>query len=261
MGVGVQEGVREVRSSASARVVVVRSRAGLRILIPGYMQWTWRQRERAAVLFGSFAMALGVGGFAWGSWTGWALLAFAFGTHVASAVDVLRQSAFPGFGRWAPVLSASGGLAFGLYGPTLLVASLVAWPAMDGAAGMDGYLVNFWAFQKQEPRAGDWVWLDRSPWGATHVGQVLAQAGQEVEWSSDHFRVDGAAASPGVGPRMTSAPAELAFVVPAGHLLMRPTTASAVQPSLEELALVPQDHVAGRAWVRMYPLWERRALH
>lgn len=47
---GVRSGAQELRG---------KSRAGLKILIPGYVQWTWRQRERAAVIFGSFAMAMG----------------------------------------------------------------------------------------------------------------------------------------------------------------------------------------------------------
>ena len=48
--------------------------AGLRILVPGYAQWSWRQRERALVFFGSFAAALLVGLFAWGTRTGAAVL-------------------------------------------------------------------------------------------------------------------------------------------------------------------------------------------
>lgn len=260
MDSGVRAGEGEVRAGVNEREG--KSRAGFRILIPGYVQWTWRQRERAAVLFGSFSVAMGVGVFAWGSRLGLALLAFAFGAHVASAVDVLRQSAFPGFGRWVPLLSASGGLAFGVYGPTLLIASLIAWPAIDGVAGMDGYLVNFWAFQKREPGVGDWVWLNRSPWEVTHVGQVVARAGQEVEWNHDRLRVDGAMARPSVASRLPSSPVELTFVVPDGHLLMRPDAKSPQPRSLQfdELALVPDTQVAGRAWVRMYPLWERRTL-
>src|SRR5262245_13218377 len=69
------------------------SPAGLGILIPGYAQWRWNQRERALVLFGSFAAALVVGAFAWGTATGAAVLAFAFAAHVVSVVDVFRQSA------------------------------------------------------------------------------------------------------------------------------------------------------------------------
>src|SRR5690349_21056919 len=91
------------------------SSAGLKVLIPGYAQWSWRQRERGAVLFGSFATALVVAAFAWGTWVGLVVLAFAFGTHVVSVVDVVRQGSFPGFGRWMPLVSASGGLAVGVY--------------------------------------------------------------------------------------------------------------------------------------------------
>ncbi|WP_406701189.1 S26 family signal peptidase [Singulisphaera sp. Ch08] len=238
-----------------------KSRAGLKILIPGYVQWTWRQRERAAVLFGSFAMAMGVGVFSWGTRMGLALLAFAFGTHVVSAVDVLRQSAFPGFGRWMPLLSASGGLALGVYTPTVLVASLVAWPAMDGVSGMDGYLVNFWAFRSQSPRDGDWVWLRFSPWDDTHVGRVVARAGQEVEWSRNRLQVDGKKVRPDASLRFDATPDELAFIVPTGHVLMTPVERSHRRAGTGKLVLVPNDQVAGRAWARMYPLWERQTLH
>lgn len=261
MNSGDRTGEHEVRSGSLG--FGERSRAGVKILIPGYVQWTWRQRERAAVLFGSFSVAIGVGVFSWGTRMGLALLAFAFGTHVVSAVDVLRQSAFPGFGRWVPLLSASGGLAVGVYGPTLFLASLIAWPAVDGVAGMDGYLVNFWAFRTTEPSDGDWVWLRLSPWGDTHVGRVVARAGQEVEWSKNRLRVDGKQVGPGPALRPSTTPDEVAFVVPAGHVLMTPNARARPQrrEALEELVLVPRTQVAGRAWVRMYPLWERQTLH
>src|SRR5262245_6136862 len=102
---------------ATVRDLRSKSRAGILILIPGYAQWSWRQRERALVLFGSFAVSIAVGLFCWGTPTGLAILAFAFGAHVFSVADVVRQSAFPGFGRWAPWVSASGGLALGVYVP------------------------------------------------------------------------------------------------------------------------------------------------
>lgn len=239
-----------------------KSRAGLRILIPGYAQWSWRQPERAAVLFGSFTMATGVGVFSWGTPLSLLLLVFAFGTHVVSAVDVLRQSAFPGFGRWMPLLSASGGLALGVYAPTVLVATLVAWPARDGVAGTDGYLVNYWAYQGREPRDGDWVWLQSSPWGNdTHVGRVIARAGQEVAWTRSRLHVDGKRVRPDTSLRLTSTPADLTFVVPSGHALMAPGTRTPRHPGSGRLVLVPTTQVAGRAWARMYPLWERQQLH
>ena len=56
-----------------------RSPAGPRILIPGYPQWSWRQRERAADpvrLLRRRRWSVGV--FAWGTAVGLAVLAFAF---------------------------------------------------------------------------------------------------------------------------------------------------------------------------------------
>ena len=133
LGGGVGPGGRPMESARSD-VVAGRPRAGLKVLVPGYAQWSWRQRERGLVLFGSFAAALAVGGFAWGTRTGLAVLAFAFGTHVVSVVDVIRQSAFPGFGRWVPLFSASTGLGVAMYAPALALASLVAWPAYRGGS-------------------------------------------------------------------------------------------------------------------------------
>src|SRR4051812_33745719 len=153
---------------------------GVRILVPGSAQWSWRQRERAMVLFGSFAAALVVGVFAWGTWVGLAMLAFAFGTHVAATVDVIRQRAFPGPGPWMPVISATGGLALGIYAPGLLVATGFAWPVLDDGAAPGGYLVDCWAYRGRAPAPGDWVWLRPSPWGTPRVARVVAGAGQGV---------------------------------------------------------------------------------
>src|SRR3954452_5776584 len=97
-------------ASASAPTPTRAGGPGLRVLIPGYPQWAWRQRERALVLIGSYAVALGVGLFAWGALIGVAILAFDYGTHAVSAADAVRQVAFPGLGRWVPTISATGGL-------------------------------------------------------------------------------------------------------------------------------------------------------
>jgi len=237
-----------------------RPRAGLRILIPGYPQWLWRQRERAAVLFGSFAVALGVGAFSWGTWTGLAILAFAFGAHVFSVVDVVRQTAFPGFGRWAPMISASGGLALGVYVPTLFLATLVAWPAMDGISGPEGYLVNCCAFRTRPPDRGEWVWLRSSSEPDLKVGRVVAAAGEEVEWVKHQCHVQGSR-TPGMPFRSATPPKELSYVVPDGHLLVDPIPAFRRRSVTKGLVLIPRDQIAGRAWAKMYPLWERRLLH
>src|SRR5438094_698942 len=102
--------------------------AGWRALVPGYAQWSCGQRDRGVVRFGSFASALVASVFAWGTPLGLGLLAFAFGAHVASVVDALRQAAFPPMGRWAPWLATGGWLGVLIYGPLLASLSLLAWP-------------------------------------------------------------------------------------------------------------------------------------
>ena len=125
--------------------------AGLKSLVPGYPQWAWRQGERGLVLFGSFAAAIAVAVFAWGTPTGLVVLAFAFTTHAVSAVDAVRQSAFPSAGRWSTWAGVSGGLAVGVYAPLLTVATLVAWPGIRGGSSTEGYLVNCWAYRAPSP--------------------------------------------------------------------------------------------------------------
>jgi hypothetical protein len=214
------------------------------------------------VLFGSFVVALGVSVFAWGTGIGLAILAFAFLTHVVSAVDAVRQSAFPGFGRWMPWISASGGLAVGIYAPVLLVGSVVAWPAVvAGQAGPEGYLVNCWAYRGQGPRQGDWVWLRNSPWGRPRVARVVATAGQEVAWRGNGLRIDGSRDWAGSPFRAATPPDELSYVVPAGHVMIDPTAASRRGRRSGRLVMVPRDQIAGQPWARMYPLWEREMLH
>ena len=89
------------------------------------------------------------------------------------------------------MLSTSGGLGLGLYGPALALASLVAWPGMGDGRARDGYLVNCRAYGKAPPEHGDWVWLRSSPWGEGRLGRIVAGPGQEVEWSDEQLRVEG----------------------------------------------------------------------
>lgn len=234
--------------------------AGLKILIPGCVQWSWRQRERAAVLFGSFCVAITVGVFAWGTSTGFVVLAFAFLTHVISAMDVVRQATFPGFGRWMPWISTSGGLALGVYGPALGLATLVAWPEMHGGEEPGGYLVNCSAYRAGKPAPGDWVRLRSSPWGDRRVGVVIACAGQEVDWSSNQLRIDGERFWLGPPCQSDRPPEELSYVVPEGHVLVSANGGSRPGLAAERLVLVPTAQVVGRAWARLYPLRDRQLL-
>lgn len=237
--------------------------AGLRILIPGYMQWTWRQRERAVILFGSFVAALGMGVFAWGTRTGTAVLVFAFATHVVSAVDVFRQNAFPGFGRWMPLASASGGLALGIYVPLLAVATFLAWPVMQEGAGSAGFYVNCWAYHDSSPSRGDMVWLrwPGSRGGISPMGQIVAVEGQEVDWSANQLRIDGERVWLKPPCHSEDSPTQMAFRVPAGYVLVNPTSPGDSQTLTSSgPVMVANDQIAGRAWARAYPLRERQLL-
>jgi hypothetical protein len=201
-----------------------------------------------------------VGLFAWGTPLGFLVLAFAYGTHVVSAVDVIRQQAFPGFGRWIPLLSVSGGLGFGLYGPLLSLATLVAWPGMCDGLAHEGYLVDCRAYRTTEPQSGDWVWLQSSPWARGRLGRVLAGPGQEVEWSDGQIWVDGASRSPGVAWRPRHFPDELVLLVPRDHVLIAPLSPGATRTGPGGPELVSGHQVVGRAWARYYPIHARRLL-
>jgi hypothetical protein len=232
----------------------------LKILIPGYPQWEWRQRERALVLLGSYLVALGVGLFAWGTPIGLAVLAFAYGTHVASATDVVRQQAFPGFGRWVPMVSASGGLGLGIYVPALTLATLVAWPGMGAGPAREGYLVNCRAYRGAPPRPGDWVWLRSSPWGEGRLGRIVAGPGQEVEWSGEQLRIDGRPPAPGLSWRPRRHAVELLYTIPRDHALIVPASPASARIAPGDPLLIPQDQILGRAWAQIYPIRERQFL-
>jgi len=253
--------IRESDNRVSRMEHQVKSDARVGVLIPGYAQWRWGQKQRASVLFGAFVLALGVGTLWWGTLIGLAFVAIAFCTHVVSTVNLLKQYAFPGFGRVMSIFSATTGLGVGVYAPVLYVVTLVAWPATDLASGQGGYLVDFSAYRGHEPRDGDWVWLRKSPWGDSQIGRVVARAGQEVDWSANRLLVDGRDVEPKLSLQRFSAPTELAFLIPSGHLLLAPGITTSSDRELGQLMLVSRDDIVGRAWARMYPLWVRRGLH
>lgn len=233
---------------------------GFGLLIPGYPHWRWKQRERAAVFCGTYLSAMAVGAFAWGSRTGMVMIAVGFAAHVASASDVIRQCAFPGFGRLVPAASASFGLGLGCYAPALALAAALAWPEGPVGSEHDRYAINRWAFLASDPRPGDRVWY-RTPDGRGFgSGRLVASAGREVEWSGGSIRVDGE--DLGWTPEAPDGPPQdLAMTVPSGQLLVSPIDErSGADPSCG-LLLLPREDVIGRPWARLYPVWTRRLLY
>ncbi len=245
---------RDVRAGLRSEFRPGRPLIGPIFLLPGAPQWLWLQRERALLLFGSFATSLGVGLFAWGTQIGLALLVFAYITHVVSAADAIRQWSFPGFSRWIPTCSASACLAVGFYGPLLLFGSTFAWPGLQGMANAEGYLVNRLAYQSLGPEAGDRIWLRGGGGTGGSLAEVVAKPGQSVEWNNRGLKINGRSV-PLVPFRQGEAPLDLKLQVPEGRLLVAFQTGDPYVSKLWEF--VPVARVEGRAWAKLYPIWDR----
>ena len=167
------------------------SPAGLRLLVPGWPQFSWGQAQRGWVLLGSFLVAAGAAVLAWGTWLSWCFFAFGFLVHVSSTTDAIRQASFPVYARRTAVPMIGGSLAFLIYLPVLLVLIDTAWPGAAPDRTQSVYLVNCWAYRGATPGRGHWVWLRLPPQGQLHAARVVAAAGQELEWTGREWRVDG----------------------------------------------------------------------
>lgn len=228
-----------------------------RVLVPGLTQITWCQRERGLVFLLSFLTSLGTSLFCWGNWFGWCFLAFCGLTHLAAYLDLARQCAFPVFRRNTAVAAAALGLGLTLYLPFgLLLHSYAFATSADASTGV-GYLVNCLAYLEKEPSPGQTIWMQLSPASTPRAGEVLAVAGQAVEWTGRTWQVDGnkiQSKHPGSLPHF---PGAWGFQVPPNHVLIEPEAASsAVEPG-SGLVIVSRDQIVGRAWARYYPFWER----
>ena len=250
-----------VRGQSTGAEAVHRRPAGARIIVPGYPQWAWRQRDRALVLFGSYAVALLVGAFTWGTATGLAVLAFAFATHAASAADAIRQAAFPGLGRLVPGFTAAAGLGAICYGPALAMASVLAWPVTPEERPREGYLVNRWAYREGgDPVPGETIWLRPARGARPRIARVVAGPGQRLEWSAGRLRVDDREVE-GSPFRASGSPGELALTVPEGHVLVSFAVDPAASRSMPGgWEIVDRADVQGRAWALSYPIGSRRLL-
>ncbi len=247
----------------SSGAVTARDRRwpGPALLVPGAPQWLWGQRERAVLLAGSYAAALGVGAFAWGTAVGAVLVAFAYAVHVASVADAIAQWAFPSFGHRAPTAAAAIALGVGIYGPLAVLGALVAWPAVESHGPRSEFAVDRLAYRGEgrAPGRGDFVWLaPRTARSRGRLARVLARPGDEVAWSHGRLEVDGRRL-PLAPFRPGSEPEALAFTVPDGHLLVAYQTEDSLAPRGWEL--VPDRRVEGRAWAKLYPVWDRQLLN
>ena len=232
-------------------------RPGWDLLLPGLTQITWRQRERGMVYLVSFHTSLVTTLFCWGSLLGWCFLTFCFLTHMAASLDVLRQRAFPVFPRKVALAAAVLGMGLTVYLPIGALLRLCAFSTCsEGTTGI-GYLVNRLAYQEREPAPGHFIWMRLSPASSPRAGEVVAVAGQEVEWTGRRWRVDGKdlqSSCPGALPYY---PNPWRFQVPPNHVLIGPETSSSSAEPSSLLVIVSKEQIMGRAWARYYPFWER----
>jgi hypothetical protein len=237
------------------------SPVGLKMMVPGWAQFSWGQHQRGWAFVGSFGAALGVALWTWGTYLAWACFAFAFVAHVTSVTDALRQSSFPLYPDRTGLLFVSGALASVFYLPVLCVLSMIARPGFEVAGTRSGFLVNCWAYRGgEQPREGQWIWMKLPPWGEQLAGRVVAVSGQEVEWTGRRWRVDGKDRSLHSTLRLSAWPQTCRFTVPSHQVLVEPDEDGATLEGLGPLVLVSPDRIIGRAWAHFYPVWDRRLL-
>ncbi len=237
------------------------SAVGLKLVVPGWPQFSWGQRWRGSVLVGSFAVALAVGLWTWGTWLGWGFFAFAFITQVTSVTDVLRQVSFPIYPSRTALVVVSSGLALLLYFPSLFVLSVIARPGFEADSDGSGFLVNCWAYHgDSRPSEGQWIWMEIPPLHQQRAARVVAVSGQEVEWTGARWRVDGHDCRLHSNLNLAAWPQTCRFKVPSDQILVEPDEEDESAPKLSPLVLVPPERIIGRAWAHFYPVWDRRLL-
>jgi hypothetical protein len=233
---------------------------GFRLVVPGLPQLSWLQHERAAVLIVSYLTALVVVAWTWGTWVSWVFLGYAFFAHAVSAADALRQSSFPACSSRTAFIWVFVNLGLLVYLPGTLVLLTLAWPGFSDPETGTGYVVNRWAYRRAAPRPGEWIWTNLGSRGRPHAAQVVAIGGQEVEWTGRNWRIDGMARPLSGSPRITAWPQTCRFHVPSDQYLVEPAEAEESTSAIGPMVLVPSDAIVGRAWARLYPMWDRRLL-
>jgi hypothetical protein len=153
------------------------------------------------------------------------------------------------------MVSATLGLF--VYLPAGLVLSTLAWPGFSEQDQRSGYLVNRLAYSQTAPIQGDWVWASSRQGLGPFAGRVIATAGQEVEWTGRKWQIDGRPCQMRNAPRLTAWPQPCRFQVPVDHVLVEPDDTTALSASIGPVVLVPSDAIVGRAWARLYPMWDR----
>jgi len=236
------------------------SPAGFKGLVPGWPQLGWGQHDRAIVLMGSYLSAIAAGFWTWGTWVSCGFFVFAFLAQVTSATDALRQSSFPLYPSRASLILVGASFALGIYLPAALILLTLAWPGFSEPEIHTGYVVNRWSYRHAPPQRGDWIWTRLTSHGTPHAAQIVATAGQEVEWTGRSWRVDGLPWALRGSLRLTAWPQACRFQIPTDQVLVEPEVPEVSTSTIGPLVLVHSDAIVGRAWARIYPMWDRHLL-
>ncbi len=219
------------------------------LVLPGLPQWCWGQRGCGLVYLGWYASSVVGGLLCWGTTMGAILLGFGVLVHLASAVDVLRQSSFPGWTRRVSWTWALMALGLGCYTPAFFVGAVSAWPVAGLDGSRSGLLVNRWAYQKDGPAVGDRVWVS----GQGPIGPgpaiVLAVSGQTMERRDDDFRFHSGRDLSLIGQEGRAV--EMEVRVPVGHLLVAFEPGDGQTDEPIRLTIVARSSVLGRVWAEL----------
>ena len=172
----------------------------------------------------------------------------------------LRQGSFPAYSGRTAIIVVSVNLALLVYVPATMILSTLALPGFSEHETGTGYLINRWAYRHAKPRAGDWIWARLHSRGKPHAAQIVATGGQEVEWTGRNWRIDGRPCALNGSLRLTAWPQICRFHVPSDQFLVEPEEPESSTSAIGPLVLVPSDAIVGRAWARVYPMWDRHLL-
>lgn len=231
-----------------------------RVLVPGYNQWAWGQRQRALVLGGTYFSSFATSLLLWGNPASWLFIGFAIAAQTTAWIDAQRQDPFSGFTPTSVLAGAGGCISLALHAPLFIILTLAAWPGASKLEEGGTYLINRLAYHNVPPAAGDWVWLHGSASRAHHLARVVAVGGQEVEWTGRRWRVDGKNVDVESSRKLSGYPERWKFRVPGNHSLLDPEIEFKAGESPTPLIVVENGQIAGRVWARCTPFWERRLL-
>ncbi|NLY00784.1 MAG: hypothetical protein GXY83_32210 [Rhodopirellula sp.] len=271
----------QLRAAVSAATPDLEAEIGrgalLRIVVPGWPQIFAGQTARGRLFFALYLATL-LGGLLFaGTPVGGILLGLALATHASSILDVVYRGTHDTPSRI--VYSAAFLLLVGIavYLPVTWAVTRVALPRrilqdVPPFAAGDVVLCNQIAYRSGPADVGDVVlylppqlrfqrlerYMAYYQFAGERIDRVLARGGQRVEWRQRRLWVDGVP-MPWTPLNPDVLPPQLNLTVPAGSLLILPTTGlpqnfSPTAAEWQQLGVVPAGSVLARVYLRYQPL-------